>query len=63
VWEYSHHKRGDAESWIVPPVAVRYDLLGGGARLGLLIGYTRLGICWRYWIVRKSLIGRLAKVD
>jgi len=33
----------DAKSWIVPPVAVPFDLLGGGAGLELLIGYTRLG--------------------
>jgi hypothetical protein len=33
----------DAKSWTVPPVAVACDLLGGGAGLELLIGYTRLG--------------------
>jgi hypothetical protein len=33
----------DAKSWIVPPVAVSFDLPGGGAGLELLIGYTRLG--------------------
>jgi hypothetical protein len=33
----------DAKSWIVPPVAVSFDLLGGGAGLELLIGCTRLG--------------------
>lgn len=33
----------DAKSWIVPPVAVACDLLGGGGGLELLIGYTRLG--------------------
>jgi hypothetical protein len=33
----------DAKSWLVPPVAVSCDLLGGGAGLELLIGYTRLG--------------------
>jgi|SRR5580704_7824967 hypothetical protein len=33
----------DAKSWIVPPVAAACDLLGGGAGLELLIGYTRLG--------------------
>jgi hypothetical protein len=33
----------DAKSWIVPPVAVSFDLLGGGAGTELLIGYTRLG--------------------
>jgi hypothetical protein len=33
----------DAKSWIVPPVAVSTDLIGGGgAGLELLIGYTRL---------------------
>jgi hypothetical protein len=35
----------DAKSWIVPPVAVSCDLLGGGggAGLELLIGCTQLG--------------------
>ena len=33
----------DAKSWIVPPFAVSCDLLGGGAALELLVGYTRLG--------------------
>jgi hypothetical protein len=33
----------DAKSWIVAPVAVSCDLLGGGAGLELLIGCTRLG--------------------
>jgi hypothetical protein len=33
----------DAKSWIVPPVIVDGDLLGGGAGQELLIGYTRLG--------------------
>jgi hypothetical protein len=33
----------DTKSWIVPPVAVACDLLGGGAGLELLIGFTRLG--------------------
>jgi hypothetical protein len=33
----------DAKSWIVPPVAVACDLLGGGAGLELLIGFARLG--------------------
>jgi hypothetical protein len=33
----------DAKSWIVPPVAVSCDLLGCGAGLEFLIGYTRLG--------------------
>jgi hypothetical protein len=33
----------DAKSWIVPPVVVAGELLGGGSRLELLVGYTRLG--------------------
>jgi len=33
----------DAKSWIVPPVIVAADLLGGGAGFELLVGYTRLG--------------------
>jgi hypothetical protein len=33
----------DAKSWIVPPVIVAGDLLGGGSGLELLVGYTRLG--------------------
>jgi len=33
----------DAKSWIVPPVVVSSDLLGDGAGLELLVGYTRLG--------------------
>ena len=33
----------DAKSWVVPPVAVSGDLLGDGAGLELLVGYTRLG--------------------
>jgi hypothetical protein len=33
----------DVKLWIVPPVAVSCDLVGGGAGLGLLIDYTRLG--------------------
>ena len=33
----------DRKSWLVPPVAVKGDLLGGGAGLTLLVGYTRLG--------------------
>jgi hypothetical protein len=33
----------DVKSWIVPPVAVACNLLGGGAGLAFLIGYTRLG--------------------
>jgi len=38
----NNHRR-DAKPWIVPPVAVSFDLLDGGASLELLIGYTRLG--------------------
>src|ERR1700722_12978756 len=33
----------EAKSWVVPPVAVGGDLLGGGAGFQLLVGYTRLG--------------------
>jgi hypothetical protein len=33
----------DAKSWILAPVIVSADLLGGGAGLELLIGNTRLG--------------------
>ena len=33
----------DAQSWIVPPVIVASELLGGGSGLELLVGYTRLG--------------------
>jgi hypothetical protein len=33
----------DAKSWIVPPVIVAGDLLGGGSGFELLVGYTRLG--------------------
>jgi hypothetical protein len=33
----------DAKSWVVPPVVVGGDLLGGGAGFELLVGYTRLG--------------------
>jgi hypothetical protein len=33
----------DARSWVVPPVIVSGDLLGGGAGFELLVGYTRLG--------------------
>jgi hypothetical protein len=33
----------DAKSWIVPPVIVAGDLLGGGSGLELLVGHTRLG--------------------
>jgi hypothetical protein len=37
----SHWK--EAKSWIVPPVVVSAELLGGGGGLELLVGYTRLG--------------------
>jgi hypothetical protein len=37
----SHWK--EAKSWVVPPVIVSGDLLGGGAGFELLVGYTRLG--------------------
>ena len=42
--EVVNHRR-DAKSWIVPPVAVSWDLIGGGGGAGLefLISYTRLG--------------------
>jgi hypothetical protein len=33
----------DAKSWIVPPVIVAADLLGGGSGFELLVGHTRLG--------------------
>jgi hypothetical protein len=33
----------DAKSWIVAPVIVAGDLLGGGSGFELLVGYTRLG--------------------
>lgn len=33
----------EAKSWVVPPVAVSGDLLGGGSGYELLVGYTRLG--------------------
>jgi len=37
----SHWK--EAKSWVVPPVVVSGDLLGGDAGFELLVGYTRLG--------------------
>jgi hypothetical protein len=40
--EVQEHWR-DAKSWIVPPVALSVDLLGGGEGFELLVGYTRLG--------------------
>jgi len=33
----------DAKSWILAPLAVSCDLLGGGRGFKLLVGYTRLG--------------------
>lgn len=33
----------DAKSWIVPPVIVADDLVGGGSGFELLVGCTRLG--------------------
>ena len=33
----------EAMSWVVPPVVVSGDLLGGGSGYELLVGYTRLG--------------------
>jgi hypothetical protein len=40
--EVSRHWR-DAKTWLVPPIVVSGDLLGGGAGFELLIGNTRLG--------------------
>jgi len=40
--EVVNHWR-DAKSWVVPPVVVSGDLMGGGAGFQLLVGYTRLG--------------------
>jgi hypothetical protein len=40
--EVVNHWR-DAKSWVVPPVVVSGDLVGGGAGFELLVGYTRLG--------------------
>jgi hypothetical protein len=37
----SHWK--EATSWVVAPVVVSGDLLGGGTGFALLVGYTRLG--------------------
>jgi hypothetical protein len=37
----SHWK--EAKSWLVAPVAVSADLLGGGGDFEFLVGYTRLG--------------------
>jgi hypothetical protein len=33
----------DAKTWLVPPIVVSGDLLGGGTGLELLVGNTRLG--------------------
>jgi hypothetical protein len=33
----------EAKSWLVPPVVVGTELLGGGAGFELLVGFTRLG--------------------
>jgi hypothetical protein len=33
----------EAKSWVVPPVVVSGDPLGGGSGYELLVGYTRLG--------------------
>jgi hypothetical protein len=33
----------EAKSWLVPPVVVSGDLLGGGTGFELLVGHTRLG--------------------
>jgi hypothetical protein len=40
--EVVNHWR-DTKSWVVPPVVVSGNLLGGGAGFELLVGYTRLG--------------------
>jgi len=37
----SHWK--EAKSWVVPPVVVSGELMGGGTGFELLVGYTRLG--------------------
>jgi hypothetical protein len=33
----------DSKSWVVPPVVVSGNVLGGGAGFELLVGYTRFG--------------------
>jgi hypothetical protein len=33
----------EAKSWLVPPVVLSSELLGGGAGFELLVGFTRLG--------------------
>jgi hypothetical protein len=40
--EVTNHWR-DAKSWMVPPVAVSAELLGGGGGFELLVGFTRFG--------------------
>jgi hypothetical protein len=40
--EVSNHWR-DVKTWLVPPIVVSGDLLGGGAGFELLVGNTRLG--------------------
>ena len=40
--EVVNHWR-DAKSWMVPPVAVSAELLGGGGGFELLVGFTRFG--------------------
>jgi hypothetical protein len=65
----SHWK--EAKSWIVPPVVVDADLVGGGGGLELLVGYTRLGNLLglldqqEVLEVQKHLVwvGRAAKAD
>jgi hypothetical protein len=43
----------EAQSWVVAPVVVAADLLGGGGGYELLVGYTRLG----------NLLGMLDRQD
>jgi hypothetical protein len=40
--EVTNHWR-DAKSWVVPPIVVSGDLMGGGAGFELLVGFTRFG--------------------
>jgi hypothetical protein len=68
--EVVNHWR-DAKSWIVPPVLVAGDLLGGRSGFELLVGYTRLGnllgLLDRQEVseAKKHLVwvGRMDKVD